>query len=64
MNQTYRFLLKKERFENQIEKLIQVYQELGDKYENLIHQATHWTDGFRIRIVLENTVTIARNYLR
>jgi len=57
-------LLQKERFENQIEKLIQVYQELGDEYENLIHQVNNWTDGFRIRIVLENTVTIARNYLQ
>jgi len=44
--------------------LIQVYQELGDEYKNLIHQANNWTDGFRIRIVLENTVTIARNCLQ
>lgn len=53
----------KEKIENDFKALILLYEEIGNKYEQIIHQTKEIKDASQIKKYLENIISIANFYL-
>lgn len=53
----------KEKIENDFNELILTYQQIGNKYEQLIHQTKVTKEALQIKYYLENMISIANFYL-